>query len=456
MDNYTPIREYIKRTPLSQVDTKQKRSAYYRHLAKKYGISWQTAVGIYITTKGKPTNPSRTKVAAQKASKPSPTVKSSESRVERQDEVVHNITEGIKEYTRTVDRKITLPEAITLFEVDESNWEVTKFECKVWDFSIKDKDGNVETSPQYSAGLIVKQRQPDKDLNYQKQIILDEIKAFNATSSYPNVVFPDRQLDHNLDTLLEISIPDLHIGKHSWGQETGEDYDIKIAVERYNTAIDELISRVNTTRVERILLPIGNDMINIDNKTGTTTSGTPQSVDSRFGKMFRTAKELIIDTVGKLTSIAPVDIVVVAGNHDNLTMFTLGEVLEAFFHENPLVRVNNSPKQRKYYQYGQNGILFSHGNEEKHPELGLIFATEEPDLWARTRYREVQLGHFHKTKRTNYVSVDEHQGFKIRIIPSLSGTDAWHYSKGYNSLKAAQAFLYHRDKGLLAEYTYNV
>jgi hypothetical protein len=440
MDNYSKIRDYIRATPLVSLDTKAKRSAFYRELSKKFKISWQTAVGIYITTQGKPTNTKKTK-----AEKP-----------ERQDEMVHNVVDGIIEYTRTVDRKITLDEAIKLFEIDQTKWEVAKFECKVWDFSIKDKDGNVETQPQYSAGLMVKQRVADKDLYYQKQIILNELKDIITTSSYSNVVYPNRSVVCELDSLLEISIPDLHIGKHSWGQETGEDYDIKIAVDRYNVAIDALISRVNTAQVERILLPIGNDMINIDSKAGTTTSGTPQSVDSRFGKMFRTAKDLIINTIGKLSSIAPVDVVVVAGNHDNLTMFTLGEVLEAFFHENPQVRVNNSPKQRKYYRYGVNGILFSHGNEEKHPELGLIFATEEPEMWAQTKFREVQLGHYHKTKRTNYISVDEHQGFKIRIIASLSGTDAWHYSKGYNSMKSAQAFLYHKDKGLLAEYTYNV
>ena len=75
---------------------------------------------------------------------------------------------------------------------------------------------------------------------------------------------------------------------------------------------------------------------------------------------------------------------------------------------------------------------------------------------AATKFREVQLGHFHKNKKINYVSVDDFQGFQIQILPSLSGTDFWHNSKGYNSLKQAKAFLYSKTEGRVAEFTHTV
>lgn len=256
--------------------------------------------------------------------------------------------------------------------------------------------------------------------------------------------------------LLEISIPDLHVGKLSWDKETGEDYDIDISIKRYKDAIEALISRVPLGCIDRILLPLGNDLLNVDNKMNTTTMGTPQSSDSRFGKIFRTVKSLMVETIDKLSQIAPVDVLIIPGNHDEQTMFTLGELLDVWYRESKQVKVYNSPKLRKYYQYGSNMMMFTHGDKEKHNELGLIMAHEEAKMWGQTKHREVHLGHFHKTKSIQYTTGDEFPGFKIRILPSLCASDAWHYAQGYLSSKAAKAFLWHKEDGMVTEHTYTV
>jgi hypothetical protein len=294
----------------------------------------------------------------------------------------------------------------------------------------------------------------DFSLELQKETILAEMRRHSPKNER---LFTVRDLNSGVpECLLELSVFDLHIGKLSWDKETGEDYDINIAVERYRTAIKSLLSRVRPMDIDRILLPVGNDMINIDSKLGTTTAGTSQDGDSRFGKMFRTAKELLVDTISELSQIAPVDVIIVPGNHDELTMFTLGEVLDAWFHNDKSVTINNSPKLRKYYQYYECMLMFTHGNREKHTDLGMIAANEEKHMWANTSHREVHLGHYHKSKVMNYLAVDEYQGFKVRILPSLSGTDAWHFSKGYNSQKAAKAFVWHRTDGLISEHTFTI
>ena len=256
--------------------------------------------------------------------------------------------------------------------------------------------------------------------------------------------------------LLEISIPDLHVGKMSWDKETGEDYDIEIACKRYREAVMSLATRTDAAFIERILLPIGNDLLNVDNKMNTTTAGTPQSSDSRFGKIFRTVKNLMVETIDALSAIAPVDVLIVPGNHDEATMFTLGELLDVWYKDSIQVKIYNSPKLRKYYEYGQNMIMFTHGDKEKHAELGQIAAHEEAQMWGRTKYREVHLGHYHRSKTISYTTGDEYPGFKIRILPSLCGSDAWHYAQGYMSAKAAKAFVWQKDQGLITEHTYNL
>lgn len=309
----------------------------------------------------------------------------------------------------------------------------------------------LKSNGKFTSSVLASLRKVESDLNLQKDLILKELKSELSLEKYiPPKIYKNRGFAY------EINIPDAHFGKMSWSGETGEDYDLKIAAERYEKAVEYLLAMVDNGLIEKIILPIGNDMINIDSRKNETFAGTRQDSDSRFYKIIKIVKELLIKTINRLSTIAPVDVVVISGNHDPESMFMLGEIMDAYYHSNPNVNVNNSAKQRKYYKYGKNGFLYTHGNEEKHQDLGLIFATEEPKLWANTEYRFAKLGHFHKNKKMNYISIDEYQGFQVQILPSLSGTDSWHYSKGYQSKKQAKAFLYDRDNGQIAEYTYNI
>jgi hypothetical protein len=256
--------------------------------------------------------------------------------------------------------------------------------------------------------------------------------------------------------LLEISIPDAHFGKLAHKEETGDDYDLKIASNRYQTAVTNLLQTANLHQVTDILFPIGNDLLNVDNQFSSTTALTPQDCDTRFNKMIKVVKELLINTITGLSAIAKVHVIVVPGNHDMSTMFMIGEILDAWFHNNKNVNVDNSSMLRKYFQWGKCGFQYTHGNEEKHQDLGLIFATERPQLWADTKFRVAKLGHYHKSKTISYTNVDSYQGFQIQVLPSLSGSDFWHNKKGYISQKQAKAFLYDKELGELAQYTYTV
>lgn len=357
---------------------------------------------------------------------------------------------------KTVDREIRNEmDLANECDIDLNLWKIVAWECKSYNAWIKNKAGEIESQLKFSVYAKMKRRAVDSDPALQKQELLREL--FQAA---PDLQFVELHLPTDespvKDSLYEISIPDAHFGKLAWREESGEDFDLKIASDRYNQAVNELLSRINLERVDRILFPIGNDMINIDSNSNTTTAGTPQQVDGRFPKIIRVVKELLIATINKLGVIAPVDVLVVPGNHDYHTMFMIGEILEAYYSNTERVTVMNSPSPRKYYRYGVNGFQYTHGNEEKHLELGLIFATEEPELWSSTLYRVAKLGHLHKTKKLNFISTDEHQGFQVEILPSLSGTDLWHKKKGYMSHKAAKAYLYHISKGKIAEFTYNL
>lgn len=342
----------------------------------------------------------------------------------------------------------TLEELVTKTNIDLKKYKIVRWRQNYW--------GNAN-DPHWQVRAELEPRKLDKDPELQKEFLLNEIKIYQQAQA--KVTVSGRAALTELmsgEFLLEISVPDLHIGKLAWGEETGEDYDVKIACARYRKAVYNLLNRVPLDQLSKIVLPVGNDLIHIDNAENQTTAGTVVDTDSRFAKIVKVAKELLVEIITELKQIAPVDVIIVRGNHDSTVTFLLGEVIEAWFHADPLVSVDNSPKWRKYYEYGSVGVQLTHGDKEKHEELGMIFANEEPALWARTKHRFCKIGHFHKTKKINYLAVDSHPGFQIEVIPSLSGTDEWHSGKGYLSNKQAKAFLYHKEEGEIAEYTYTV
>ena len=122
---------------------------------------------------------------------------------------------------------------------------------------------------------------------------------------------------------------DLHVGKLAWAPETGRDYDSKIAETRVYQAVDTLIRRATSFKVAKHLFVVGNDLLQVDNLLGETTAGTHQDTDSRYRKMFRASVRMMSEIALRLAEVAPVEIIVVPGNHDNLASFHVGEVLAA-------------------------------------------------------------------------------------------------------------------------------
>jgi len=311
-----------------------------------------------------------------------------------------------------------------------------------WD--VKDFDVKQSSRGEYLWTVHFKE---GKTLNDLKSII-DDIKKISPS-------FPKREsLKFEEEPILaEINCADLHIGKLCWKDETGNNYDIKTAVKIFNEAIDYKINQLKKYPVERILFPIGNDFYQVDNYENTTTAGTRQDVDSRYVKMFREGSKLIIETIKRLEEIAPVDVVVVCGNHARLSEFLLGEVLAAYYLNNENVSIDNDPTARKYYKYGKNLIGYAHGDDIKLLDLPMIMASECPKDWGNTKYRYFKTGHFHHQK----IILNEVSGCIIEIVPSLSGIDSWHKRRGYSSnIRSAITALYDKNKGLVGKIYFNL
>lgn len=245
-----------------------------------------------------------------------------------------------------------------------------------------------------------------------------------------------------------VGLVDQHFGKLAWEDETGTNYDLKKARTSYLEAIKKMLCRFQIFNIDKIFLPIGQDFLHINNSDNTTMHGTRQDVDQRLAKVFTVACETTIEAIELCAGFADTEVMWVPGNHDYETSYYLMKVMEAYFRNTDQVSIDVSPKSRKYRQYGKTLIGTTHGNEEKHSDLSTIMAAEEKDLWAKSEYFEWFLGHWHKKKQSRYIAQDSHIGVGVTVLPSLCGTDAWHYLKGYvKGRRAAEIHLFGENTG---------
>lgn len=372
-----------------------------------------------------------------------------------QDELLENGTRLI-----TVGQIKTLDQLLTEAQVNLVDWKVASFEVNKWDVH----------STRLGKPLLMENWQVKAKLEAVKfvtQLTVDEV------ASQLRQLLPKRPrrrgrpaITRTPGCMFELAIFDAHLGKLCDPLESGGTYNLEVASALYLQSVEALLQRAQGYDIEEFLLPIGNDFFNSDHKSGSTTAGTPQHEASRWRTTFSRGAALIVNVIERLRQIAPVKVVLVHGNHDEQTNYFLGEVLAGTYRKDLDVTIDHSQPSRKYVQWGKCLLGFTHGNMEKQAELPHIMATEQKKLWAETTYREWHVGHTHHLKVTRnrprvqksvQVEAHEHMGVVVRVLRSLSDVDDWHYQKAYiGSIRAAEGFIFHKEEGLIGQFSVNV
>lgn len=350
----------------------------------------------------------------------------------------------------------TLDELLAAAQVDLTKWRVERHVINSWEtYSTRIKDGKNADAVrlpnfQVKAWLV--------PVTHLTNLTVDEIAARlrPLVEQKRAARQPGRPNKGGLGKcLLEIDAFDAHLGKLTDPWELGVEYNLPKAIADFKAGIEALLKRAQSYQIERVVLPLGNDFFNSDSLVGSTTAGTPQHESHKWQRTFADGCALVIDVVDTLRTRlgCPVDIVMVPGNHDFQRNYYLGEVLKATYKGVKGVKIMNDPNPRKYYQYHDCALMFTHGNEEKEAELPQLFAAEQPQLWAATRFREGRLGHVHRKKEVQFRSTQEYKGFTITYCRALSATDTWHHLKGYvGSHRALEGNLFAKGHGKVAHF----
>jgi len=343
-------------------------------------------------------------------------------------EIKENIETGTAELKGiSVNEPHSADEIIELLKIDTNKWKLSSY----WNKQHKDY--------WLVSAMVVRKNSENED------IIKNIIENFNPEFK----PLTEEHLNYKFDKPCSgvLSIQDLHFGKEG----------NKEVVDHFKKCIRDLILRSYMThKIEKIFYVVGGDLLNMDNFNGTTTKGTPVDNDMRAQDAYKEAFDALYWSINYISQFCKnLEVVYIPGNHDRLSSFHLAHALSKCFNSDK-INFYCDYSERKVFQWGANMFAFEHGDVNS-KNTALVYATEFPAIWGNTQYRTCYTGHWHTKKTIQHVTEDEHHGFAIKHLPSLSKSDYWHYHNKFVGAKTQAIIELHDfNRGKVSEFTCNI
>lgn len=262
-------------------------------------------------------------------------------------------------------------------------------------------------------------------------------------------VYPTIKRDKSKDGhCLVVDPADIHIGKLATAFETGVDYNSQIAVKRVKDGVQGILDKSSGFNIDKIIFIGGNDILHTDTPTRKTTSGTPQDTDGMWYDNFLTAKQLYVDILEMLITVADVEFVFNPSNHDYMSGFMLADVIKTHFRLSKNISFDCSISHRKYSVYGNSIIGTTHGDGAKQVDLGQLMSIEAKEHWANSEHRYFYTHHVHHKTAKDYINVT------VESLRSPSPADSWHDRNGYVNKAAVEGFIHSKENGQVARLTH--
>lgn len=281
------------------------------------------------------------------------------------------------------------------------------------------------------------------DRDRQLEMLSEMVQSFkDELPQYkPITIMNEHEIDENL--MLVLPIGDLHVGMMAWKDETGQDWSLKHVQTAVHHVFKMLIDQA--PKVKKILIIDVGDFHHRDNKDAVTPAHKNQlDVDSRYPKMVRVAIQLIRYIVKlALEKAEEVELWMVPGNHNAATAVVTAECLRHVYENEPRMMVNTSPNPIKYCEWGKCMIASTHGDQVKMEILPGVCATDQSEMWGRTKFRYGMTGHIHSSNKLS----KEGRGMEVESFRTLAPNDSFAAWYGYRSGQDSHAIVFHKEHG---------
>jgi hypothetical protein len=260
---------------------------------------------------------------------------------------------------------------------------------------------------------------------------------------------PERQLGDVLfsDLLAVYPLGDLHIGMMAWGEESGQDWDLKIAENKILSTFQRLVMTAPHCK-QALIVNLG-DFFHSDNLQNVTSrSGNRLDVDGRYAKMVRIGMRIIRTMIdAALCHHESVHIINSIGNHDDCGSMFMSIALQNVYENEPRVTIDASPAPFHYFKYGNVLIGAHHGHTCKSDRLPGVMASDRAKDWGATEFRYWLTGHIHHDSKKEY------PGVTVESFRTMAAKDAYSACGGYRSGQDSKCLVMHKQFGEIERHT---
>ena len=242
-------------------------------------------------------------------------------------------------------------------------------------------------------------------------------------------------------------LTDYHLGQMAWSGETGNDWDMDIALDLLKKWFGSAINTAPNSKIG-ILAQLG-DFLHWDGLEAVTpSSGHVLDADTRFSQLVELAIKAIREVIGMmLEKHEIVHVIMAEGNHDLASSVWLRALFSTLYENEPRVTIDNTHSPYYCYEWGKTSLFFHHGHKQRMANISTVFAGLYRHVFGRTTYSYAHMGHLH------HVESKENQMMIVEQHPTLAGRDAHSSRGGYLSKRAANIITYSKTYGEVSRVT---
>jgi hypothetical protein len=287
-------------------------------------------------------------------------------------------------------------------------------------------------------------------IDEQRQLEMIKEMCISFTQEIPKVLpetlYEEFRINENLMAVYPLGDP--HIGMLAWADESGENWDLKIAEQVFCEIFDRVVKTAPDCDTA-VILNLGDYF---DNMEGTTSrSGNRLDVDGRYAKMVRVGVKIIRQMITTcLQKHRTCKIINVKGNHDDIGAIFLTIALKHIYENEPRVEIDESPSAFHYVKFGKVLLGAHHGHTCKMDKLPGVMAADKSEDWGQTKFRYWMTGHIH------HDSKQEHPGCMVESFRTLAAKDAYASFGGWRAGQDTKCIVFHKDFGEVERHTINI
>lgn len=286
------------------------------------------------------------------------------------------------------------------------------------------------------------------DTDAERQVELMEAVIEGMKSEITPVVPVKAVRTKRDDKLLNLyTVSDFHLGMLAWADESGDDWDMKIAEDLFSRWFDAAFQKAPDAGTGVINL-LG-DFAHFDSLVAVTpASGHALDADTRYQKLVRYMIRMVRRVVDMaLVKHKNVRLLIVQGNHDESGMIWLAEMFSTLYDNEPRVFVDTSPDVYKMVQHGKTTLFFHHGHKARFDAIEPVMIAKFRKAFGESVYSYAHVGHLHHQKivESRNMIVEQHR--------TLAAKDAYASRGGWMSGRSANVITYSAEYGEVARLT---